>query len=61
MRLTSNIQRYGLATIASGLALALAWLWDAPSSCFVLAVMVSGLYGGRGPGLWCAAPTEGPE
>jgi K+-sensing histidine kinase KdpD len=54
MRLASNIQSYGLATIACGLALAFAWLWDAPSSCFVLAVVVSSLYGGRGPGFWCA-------
>jgi PAS domain S-box-containing protein len=55
MRLTSNLQSYGLATIACVLAFALAWQLDAPSSCFVLAVMVSTLYGGRGPGLWCAA------
>jgi PAS domain S-box-containing protein len=54
MRVISNLQRYGLATIACGLALALARLWDAPSSCFFLAVMASGLYLGRGPGLWSA-------
>jgi K+-sensing histidine kinase KdpD len=31
--------------------LAVAWPIDAPSSCFLLAVMVSGLFGGLGPGL----------
>jgi PAS domain S-box-containing protein len=51
MSFISNIERYGLAVVASGLALALAWLWDAPSSCFFLAVMVSALYGGTRPGL----------
>jgi hypothetical protein len=52
MRVISNLQRYGLATIACVLALALARLSDAPSSCLFLAVTVSGLYGGTGPGLW---------
>src|SRR5580692_1094256 len=47
----SGFQRYGLATISCGVALAVAWLINAPSSCFFLAVMVSGLYGGKGPGL----------
>lgn len=47
----SGLQRYGLATISCGVALAVAWLIDAPSSCFFLAVMVSSLYGGKGPGL----------
>jgi PAS domain S-box-containing protein len=50
----STFRRYGLATIACGLALAVARPLDAPSSCFFLAVMVSSLYGGRGPGLFSA-------
>jgi hypothetical protein len=52
VKVLSQIQRYGLAAISCGLALALAWLLDAPTSCFFLAVMVSSLYGGKGPGLF---------
>jgi signal transduction histidine kinase len=37
--------------LACGVALALARPLDAPSSCFLLAIIVSGLFGGRGPGL----------
>jgi C4-dicarboxylate-specific signal transduction histidine kinase len=51
MKIASIIQRYGLATVSCGLALAVAWPIDAPSSCFLLAVMVSSLFGGLGPGL----------
>ena len=47
----STFRRYALATVSCGVALALAWPLDAPSSCFFLAVMVSGLYGGRGPAI----------
>src|SRR5260370_18635595 len=47
----SHLQHYGLAVIACGIALALARPLDAPSSCFLLAIIVSGLFGGRGPGL----------
>jgi len=47
----SHLQHYGLAVIACGGALALARPLDAPSSCFLLAIIVSGLFGGRGPGL----------
>jgi signal transduction histidine kinase len=46
-----RLPHYGLAVIACGVALALARPLDAPSSCFLLAIMVSGLFGGRGPGL----------
>jgi formate hydrogenlyase transcriptional activator len=52
MTVVSNLQRYGLATVCCGLALVLAWPLDAPSSCFFLAVMMSSLYGGKGPGLY---------
>ena len=55
MKVLSNLQRYGLATISSGLALVLAWPIDAPSSCFLLAVTVSSLFGGLGPGLLSVA------
>jgi len=51
MRVLSTAWRYGLAVISCGFALALAIPLDAPSSCFFLAVMVSTLYGGKGPGL----------
>jgi PAS domain S-box-containing protein len=48
----SHTRRYGLAAICCGLALAVAWSVDAPTSCFFLAVMASSLYGGKGPGLF---------
>src|ERR1035438_897283 len=51
MRVLSTALRYGLAMISCGLALAAAIPLDAPSSCFFLAVMVSSLYGGKGPGI----------
>jgi C4-dicarboxylate-specific signal transduction histidine kinase len=51
MKALSKLQRYGLATISCGVALALAWPIDAPSSCFLLAVTASSLFGGLGPGL----------
>ena len=47
----SKLQRYSLATISCGIALVLAWPIDAPASCFLLAVTVSSLFGGLGPGL----------
>jgi C4-dicarboxylate-specific signal transduction histidine kinase len=51
MKVLSKFQRYGLAIILSAIALAVAWPIDAPASCFLLAVAVSSLYGGLGPGL----------
>jgi len=51
MRVLSHLQRYGLAIISCGIALAVAWPIDAPASCFLLAVPVSTLFGGLGPGL----------
>jgi C4-dicarboxylate-specific signal transduction histidine kinase len=51
MKVLSNLQRYGLAIISCGVALILAWPIDAPSSCFLLAVTASSLFGGVGPGL----------
>jgi C4-dicarboxylate-specific signal transduction histidine kinase len=55
MRVLSKVQRYGLAVICCGLALPVAWPIDAPASCFLLAVMVSNLFGGLGPGLLSVA------
>jgi C4-dicarboxylate-specific signal transduction histidine kinase len=55
MKVLSNLQRYGLAIISCGVALVLAWPIDAPSSCFLLAVTVSSLFGGLGPGLLSVA------
>jgi signal transduction histidine kinase len=46
-----KMRHYGVAVIACGVALLIARLLDAPSSCFLLAVTVSSLFGGRGPGL----------
>src|ERR1022692_4190 len=51
MRVLSKAWRYGLAVISCGFALALAIPLDSPSSFFFLAVMVSSLYGGKGPGV----------
>jgi C4-dicarboxylate-specific signal transduction histidine kinase len=51
MKALSKLDRYGLAAISSGVALAVAWPIDAPVSCFLLAVAVSSLFGGLGPGL----------
>ena len=51
MRAPSKAWRYALAIISCGLALALALPLDSPSSLFFLAVMVSSLYGGKGPGV----------
>src|SRR5208282_4424953 len=51
MRVLSTVWRYGLAVVSCGFALALAIPLDSPSSCFFLAVMVSSLYGGKGPGV----------
>jgi len=55
MRGLSNIQRYGLAIVSCGIALPLARPIDAPSSCFLLAVTVTSLFGGLGPGLFSVA------
>jgi C4-dicarboxylate-specific signal transduction histidine kinase len=55
MKVLSNLQRYGLAIISCGVALVLAWPIDAPSSCFLLAVTASSLFGGLGPGLLSVA------
>jgi PAS domain-containing protein len=55
IKMVSNLRRYGLATISCAVALAVARPLDAPSSCFLLAVMISSLYGGQGPGLLSVA------
>jgi C4-dicarboxylate-specific signal transduction histidine kinase len=47
-----KLRSYGLAIICCGIALAVARPIDAPSSCFLLAVTVSSLFGGLGPGLF---------
>jgi C4-dicarboxylate-specific signal transduction histidine kinase len=55
MKVLSKLQRYSLPIISCGVALAVAWPIDAPSSCFLLAVTVSSLFGGLGPGLLSVA------
>jgi hypothetical protein len=47
----STVQRYGLALAICCVAAVVAWLSGAPSSCFLAAITVICLYGGRGPGL----------
>jgi signal transduction histidine kinase len=51
MKALSKPQGYVLAAVSCGVALAVAWPIDAPASCFLLAVAVSSLFGGLGPGL----------
>jgi C4-dicarboxylate-specific signal transduction histidine kinase len=55
MKVLSAPQRYALAIVSCGVALAVAWPIDAPASCFLLAVMVSSLFGGLRPGLLSVA------
>src|SRR5580658_7706237 len=50
-RTISKVWRYGLAAISCAVALAVALPTDAAVSCFTIAVVVSSLYGGRGPGI----------
>jgi signal transduction histidine kinase len=47
----SVLRGYGVAVITCGIALIIARPLNAESSCFVLAVIASSLFGGRGPGL----------
>jgi hypothetical protein len=56
MKVLSTIRGYGLAMICCGIALTVAWPIDAPASCFLLAVIVSTLFGGLGPGLFGNSP-----
>src|SRR5580658_2418494 len=51
MKALSKPRGYVLAAVSCGVALAVAWPIDAPASCFLLAVAVSSLFGGLGPGL----------
>jgi PAS domain S-box-containing protein len=53
--IVSKAWRFGLAVISCAVALAVALPTDAASSCFIIAVMVSSLYGGKGPGILAAA------
>ena len=50
-RVWQRVWRYGLALISCAAALVIAQPNDAPSSCFFIAVVLSSLYGGRGPGI----------
>jgi PAS domain S-box-containing protein len=50
-KIVSKAWRYGLAAISCAAALAVALPTDAAVSCFTIAVVVSSLYGGRGPGI----------
>jgi signal transduction histidine kinase len=48
---TSLLRRFGIPVIACGIALMIARALRAESSSFVLAIIVSSLFAGRGPGL----------
>jgi signal transduction histidine kinase len=52
MNKLSQLNRYAVAAIACGIALVVAPPLKADSSCFLLAIIVSSLFGGRGPGLF---------
>ncbi|MEI9976775.1 MAG: DUF4118 domain-containing protein [Ignavibacteriota bacterium] len=58
MRVLSKAGRYGLSVVSCGLAAAAAIPLDAPSSCFFLAVIVSSLFGGKGPGILAVVLTS---
>jgi PAS domain S-box-containing protein len=49
--IVSKAWRYGLAVISCAVALAVALPTDAAASSFAIAVLVSSLYGGRGPAI----------
>jgi signal transduction histidine kinase len=51
MNRLAKLRYYGLAAVASGLAVLIARPLKAESSCFLLAIIVSCLFGGRGPGI----------
>jgi PAS domain S-box-containing protein len=55
MVLDSQLRRYSLAAISCGLALAVSWPFDSFASIYFLAVLVSSLHGGKGPGLLSVA------
>ena len=55
MTVLSKAWRYGLAVVSCGLAVAVAIPLDSPCSCLFLAVIVSSLYGGKGPGILSVA------
>jgi signal transduction histidine kinase len=50
-----KMRHYAVAAIACGVALVVARPLKAESSCFLLAIIVSSLFGGRGPGLLAVA------
>jgi hypothetical protein len=47
----AHLRHYGVAALACGLAVVVARPLEAASSCFLLAIVFSSLFGGRGPGL----------
>jgi signal transduction histidine kinase len=47
----AKVRHYGVAPIACGVAMVVARPLQAASSCFLLAIIFSSLFGGRGPGL----------
>ncbi len=51
MNRLSTLRHYAVAPIACGVALVIARPLRAEASCFLLAIIISSLFGGRGPGL----------
>jgi len=52
---SSTVRRYGLALAICCVAIAVAWLTQAPAASFLVAITVACLYAGRGPGLFAIA------
>jgi hypothetical protein len=52
---SSTVRRYGLALAICCVAIAAAWLTQAPAACFLVGITVACLYTGRGPGLFAIA------
>src|ERR1035441_5199766 len=59
MNAVQRVKRYGLTVVATGAALAFASAFGQSSIWFVLAVLISTLYGGVGPGIAAVALSAG--
>jgi PAS domain S-box-containing protein len=59
MNAVQRVKRYGLTVVATGAALAFASAFGESSIWFVLAVLISTLYGGVGPGIAAVALSAG--
>jgi signal transduction histidine kinase len=55
MNRLAKLRHYGAAVVACGVAMVVARPLSAESSCFLVAIIISSLFGGRGPGLLAVA------